>query len=444
MTGRKFIITKSGWSNNRQLAYFCYSLETDEKTFELEETLEFPTPAPETIEAENLLRALHIALSISYYKSFVPPVIQHSYNMTDVEAQFWNTVYKHGLGEFLYINSLSSSKIATFSAQSGLLSSQKSTIEWLDKACLGIGGGKDSIVAGELLKVSNVPLCGFVLATGEILGQTQAVANAMGINLFAVKRILDRQILEINKIEGAYNGHIPISLIFGLVGAMIATINQGRFVIVANEASASIPQTTWEDQNINHQWSKSIEFERLFQDYLHAYVSKELRYFSAVRPLTSVAIAKLFSQYRQYFEIFTSDNSLFKINPEAREHPRWSTNSTKSLSSFILLAPWINDENLLKIFGQNYLYRSDLTPMLSALLGENQQTVLDCVGTSEELKSSLAELFAQDRFTDSALFTYTIDKKLLVGAPDIQSYLVLQEHSIPKTIASSLLKQMEF
>ncbi len=444
MIGQKFKITKAGWRNGRRIAYFCYEIETDQKTFELEETIELPLEMPESAESEKLLRALHVALAISYYKSFVPPIIEHPYQMNDTETEFWNTVYLNGLGEFLYTNSLSSSKLAKFTAQNGKANeSSSSNVDWQDSAVLGIGGGKDSIVAGELLKQSGVPISGFVLATGEVLGQTKAVADEMGVDLTAVKRTIDRQILEINKIDEAYNGHIPISLIFGLVGALVAVARQSRYVIVANEASASIPQTTWAGVSVNHQWSKSLEFERLFQEYLHANVSEELHYFSAIRPLSSVAIAKIFSQYPQYFEVFTSDNSLFKITPGAREHPRWSLNSSKSLSSYILLAPWLNEEDLMRTFGRNFLNEAGLTELFGNLLGQDGKSVLDCVGTPEELRASISEVVNRGRFTDSALVTYTITKQLLHEEPELQSFMTYGEHAIPETIAPKLQILME-
>jgi hypothetical protein len=112
MIGQKFIITDAGWRDDRRVAFFCYKIVTDEKTFDLEEIIEFPAQIPESVESEKLLRALHIALSVSYYKAFVPPVIEHPYQMDDAEAEFWNTVYLNGLGEFLYTNSLSSSVLA--------------------------------------------------------------------------------------------------------------------------------------------------------------------------------------------------------------------------------------------------------------------------------------------------------------------------------------------
>lgn len=444
MIGQKFKITEAGWRDSRRIAYFCYEIETDETTFSLEETIELPEGVPESVESEKLLRSLHLALAISYYKSFIPPVIEHPYLMDGEETEFWNTVYLNGLGEFLYTNSLSGSKLAKFRAQDGkIYTNEDSSIDWQDNAVLGIGGGKDSIVAGELLKAVGIPVSGFVLATGEILGQTKAVSDVMNIELTAVKRIIDLQILDINKIEGAYNGHIPISLIFGLVGALVAVSQKSKYIIVANEASASIPQTTWEGQNINHQWSKSLEFERLFQDYLHANISGEIHYFSAIRPLSSVAIAKIFSNYPQYFEVFTSDNSLFKVKQDAREHPRWSLNSTKSLSSYILLAPWMTDEDLLRTFGRNFLNEAGLSELFGNLLGQDGKSVLDCVGTPEELRASISEVIDRGRFTDSALVTYTIVKQLMHAEPELQSFMTYGEHAIPDKIAPKLQILME-
>jgi hypothetical protein len=194
---------------------------------------------------------------------------------------------------------------------------------------------------------------------------------------------------------------------------------------------------------VNHQWSKSLEFEKLFQSYLHNYVSGELHYFSAIRPLSSVAIAKIFSQFPQYFEVFTSDNSLFRINQEQREHPRWSLNSSKSLSSYILLAPWLSDQDLLQTFGRNFLNEPSLTELFSSLLGENGQSVLDCVGTPEELRASMAEIINRGRFSDSALVTYTVSKQLVHGEPKLESLMNFGEHAIPEIIAPKLQEIME-
>jgi len=364
--------------------------------------------------------------------------------MSDVEASFWNSVFKNGYGEFLFKNQLSYDQLAKFSKQDGEVSSKSNTKQKLEKqALLGIGGGKDSIVAGELLKQLNIPIKGFVLATGEVLGQTQQVADVMEIPLLAIKRRLDKQIMAINKLDGAYNGHIPISLIFGLIGAISALSNNSAYVIVANEASSSIPQVHYEDSDVNHQWSKSLEFERLFQDYIHSYVSKDLHYFSAIRPMPSLAVAHTFVKYPKYFEVFTSDNSLFRINQSERTHPRWSRDSSKSLSSFILLSALLSEKELMKIFGHNFLNDPSLETSFSAIMGEDGQIVLDCVGTPEELRSSLKRASEVGVFANAVLVNYAKLRNLLENTTPYNDLQTLEQEAFPAELKTDLLQLIE-
>lgn len=442
MIGKSLKITSAEWQKERSAIVFSYDLITDEKTFNLEEKLTFPYAISDCSEAEAIKRGLHIALAISYYKTFMPPEIEHPYEMSEIEATFWNIVYKNGLGEFLYINKLSVDLLAKFHEQNGKKLSGVEPLYFDGSAILGIGGGKDSIVAGELLSEISLPFNGFVMATGEQLGQTKSVTRVMDTDLLVVNREIDKQIVEMNKLDGAYNGHIPISLIFALVGSMLAVGKGSKYVVVANESSASIPHVKYEEVDVNHQWSKSIEFERLFQDYLHSYVSPELRYFSAIRPLSSVAVAKRFARYPDYFEVFTSDNGLFKIDQEHRDHPRWSKNSSKSLSSFILLAPWLPEDDLMRTFGRDFLNDTELENMLKNLLGFGDEPVLDCVGTAEELKSSLKEVIKQNKFKDSYLVKLALEQNLIDDAEPIDNFLILDEDAFPEEISNNIKRAL--
>ncbi|MDO8265991.1 MAG: hypothetical protein Q7T41_03545 [Candidatus Saccharibacteria bacterium] len=446
MIGKSFVYQNVRVDGSRRVINFDYQIQTDQQTYNISEILKFPLPLPENDTIDRMLRALHIALGISYYKAFLPPVINHDYVMDIQEANFWNYIFKNGLGEFLYKNNISSSKLAKFKPQTGnIIPGDSDTTTWSETALLGIGGGKDSIVAGELLKSMKIDTSGFVLATGDNKGQTQGVANTLGFNLLAVERTIDKQILEINKVEGAFNGHIPISLIFALTGCIVAVAKGDRYVIVANEASASIPHAKHEGSDINHQWSKSLEFEKSFQVYIHKYVTTNLDYFSLIRPLTSVAVAKLFSSYPKYYEVFTSDNSVFKINANSQSS-RWSNDSPKSLSSYILLAPWIDEYNLVKIFGHNFLDDNNLSELFLSLLGANENPVLDCVGTPSELRLCLSIIYSQDRFKESYLMRIAKEQNLIIQNYDLALVSALDlsnNHAIPEDIDNKLVTILE-
>jgi len=443
MIGKLFSYVDTAWNDDRTIVSFRYIVETDEKSFELEETLELPVSAPNNELIEQITRSIHLALGISYYKAFIPPELTHPYAMDENEAAFWNSVYRNGLGEFLFKNQLPADKLAQFHEQKGKLMAE-SDQDLEDTALLGIGGGKDSIVAGELLKAIGLESKGFVLATGETLGQAKAVADIMNIPMQPIKRQLDLQILDINKMEGSYNGHVPISLTFALTGCLLAACESSKYVIVANESSASIPQVKWGGQNVNHQWSKSLDFEVMFQKYVHDYISTDMQYFSAIRPLSSLAIAKIFSKYPQYFEVFTSDNSVFKIKQGQRTHPRWSTDSPKSLSSYILLAPYLSDDELMQTFGRDFLDMPELEELFVSLLGRSNTPILDCVGTPDELLYSLQVLHNANRFSSSALMKKAVAEGLFNRVNQVsQNVKVIDTHAIPEKISKKLISEME-
>jgi hypothetical protein len=191
--------------------------------------------------------------------------------------------------------------------------------------------------------------------------------------------------------------------------------------------------------------SKSLEFEKLFQKYVHSYISPNLHYLSVIRPLTSVAVAKIFADYPKYFDVFSSDNSHFKIEKKLNQE-RWSLDSPKSLSSFILLAPWISNEDLNRTFTRNFLDISSLEKLFLRIVGIEGNPVLDCVGTPSELRLSLSLLADQGRMSNTILMTIAKNKNLLLKdfAVLLNKALSLDnEHVIPKQLADKILPLMK-
>lgn len=443
---QQFGYTQFRLSDDRRSASFEYLLRLDGQDYHLRETLEFPVPLLDTPEQRRSLRALHLALGVSYYKIFLQPAVTHPYAMDESEAAFWNEVWHGGLGEFLYVNKLSANRLAAFSAQDGQKFEGSQTRN-TQGALLGIGGGKDSIVAGEVLKSLHVPVTGFVMATGEQLGQTAAVAETMGVELLAVKRTLDKQLLELQELPGAYKGHIPISLIFGLVGTALAIAKGAAYVVVANEASASIPRVTWNEQAVNHQWSKSFGFETRLQRFVQESITPDAAYFSAIRQLTSIGVAKLFAGLPQYFQVFTSDNFVFRIDPKRRPSGRWSLESPKSLSSYLLLAPWISDEDMERIFTIDFLNEPSLEGLFLELTGVEGEPPLDCVGTVDELLLSVNLLAHTGRYADSVLMRLAQERRVIRDeewSADLRQQLQLQpEQAVPSVLQADLAAYLQ-
>jgi len=64
---------------------------------------------------------------------------------------------------------------------------------------------------------------------------------------------------------------------------------------------------------INHQYSKSLEFEKLIQNFILENIV-DITYFSLLRPFTELKISKLFSEHcSKVFHKFASCNKNFKL-----------------------------------------------------------------------------------------------------------------------------------
>jgi hypothetical protein len=160
-----------------------------------------------------------------------------------------------------------------------------------------------------------------------------------------------------------------------------------------------------------------------------------------------VGIAKVFANLPQYFEVFTSDNHVFRIDPARRPSGRWGLESPKSLSSYMLLAPWLNDADVSRTFTIDFLNEPSLQRLFLELTGVEGEPPLDCVGTVEELILSLNLLAQQGRYTDTLLMKLAKERGVVNDdnwQAKLQSLLSLQvDQALPPTLRAQVAKYFE-
>ena len=371
-------------------ATFDYGIEfTDRAPLHFMETLLFPAGAKK-LPKESLdafLRPLHLILGISYYKLYCPREIQLPFQISREQAQFWNTVYKKGLGEFLYRNNLPFEAIASFphSNVKAAPVSVGTSDKIFDKILLGIGGGKDSIVAAELLKDFSVT--SFLVETQKKDPIAENVMKVIGNPRLKIERILDPKLFEEH--VDAYNGHIPVSAVFAFTGLLSAALYGYRYVAVGNEASSNVGNMLYRGEMINHQWSKSAEFEAMLQEYTRTFITPDIIYFSALRQFNEIRVAKMFAQHPKYFSSFSSCNRNFKVFGR-RPDTLWCGECAKCAFVFLMLAPFVAKKKLVTLFGKNLLADETLVSLYRDILGFGNMKPFDCVGTFEESQAALA------------------------------------------------------
>lgn len=396
-----------------QKIIFNYQLTKGNQSYYFQEKIIFPQPIPKTINKNLLdvvLKNLSLILGVSYWKTFCPKqIILTNYQLTKKQANFWNTVYTKGLGEFFYKNRLDFRSLVSFPYSKIKKRPFKQIKINNKKSILGFGGGKDSVVAVELLKKQKKDFSLFVLYHQKKPLIIKEVAKIINKPVIWIKRIIDPQLFQLNKKRGVYNGHVPFNAILSFVALLIAIIYDFSEIITANEKDANEGNLIYLNEEINHQWSKSQDYEELFNQYVKENLSLNINYYSVLRSFDELQIAQEFSRHPQYFFYFSSCNNNFKIINK-KMTKRWCGQCPKCLFTFLVLAPFIKKETMVKIFSQNLLQKKELLRLYEQLLGLKANKPFECVGTKETVIKASNKLAQMSVYQNDFLIKFFKEK----------------------------------
>lgn len=398
------------------------------ETIVLNTSKEFPTHAA----FNSALFMLHLALGISYWKAVLPQhIIITSGTLTQEQAVWWNTVYTKGLGEFFYCNTIDFRELVQFPFTNATeASSTPEPLKTFPTALVPLGGGKDSLVTAELLRAGKMPFETFSLNSYPIIAQQVGMLETTHVKAI---REIDPQLFELNA-NGATNGHIPISLIYACTALVVATIQRFKYIVLSNEQSANEGNVEYLGTTINHQWSKSDEFEQLFREYVHQHVAPDIDYFSVLRPFHEIHIARQFAQYPQWLNVFTSCNKNFAQASTATQ--RWCGSCAKDLFVFTIMAPFVPRDQLTEAFGYNLFENESLLPLLQQLAGKRDHKPFDCVGTPQEVIVALSLAHDTGGYNDTQLMQWAATE-LLPTVSNLEAlksevFRLSPEHHIPE------------
>jgi hypothetical protein len=393
---------------------------------------------PSTLDSTDLLDSpagkkainlLHLVAGISYFKAAVPGKIEILNQIIDMPtAQFMTNLYRQGLREFFHSNMLQAEEQINFPFSTET-APKASTLPLSRRSLVAVGGGKDSLVTIAALQEMQEPL---VLTC---IGSHTPILNVIAkteLPSLIIERNLDPLLLELNQ-HGAYNGHIPITAINSAVLLVAALLYDFDSVIMSNERSASAPTLIQNGKAVNHQFSKSWEFEQMLRSYLQNNVCSNLEYYSFLRPLSELAIAKEFALLKQYHEVFTSCNQAFR---QAHSITRWCLNCPKCRFVYLILAPYLSPQELKAIFGHDLLDDLSQSKGFEDLLGLGEHKPFECVGEIQECLAAFSIVSTQTQWQHAAVLQH-INKNfsdLIDRGPDYiaPAFHISGEHALPK------------
>ena len=335
----------------------------------------------DSVQAKNMAFNIGMIELISYWKCACPPKIILKCGYVDEEQKkFWKKIYFHGLGELFFTNNIKTSMEEFVTIENTLEKNEFEYEEITDESngyIVPIGGGKDSCVTLETLKINKESDYSLIINPKPVTLKCAELAGLDSDHIIEIYRTIDKRLIDINA-DGFINGHTPFSAMLAFVSYFTAYLLSKKYIALSNENSANESNVIGE--KINHQYSKSFEFEEDFEKYSSKYLKAPVKYFSFLRPLNELQIAKIFSKHEKYHPVFKSCN----VGSKGAEW-KWCCNCAKCLFAYTILSPFLYKEKLVNIFGEDLYEKESLLKTFIELTGNGEVKPFDCVGTFEEV-----------------------------------------------------------
>ena len=388
----------------KEFYYNSYLIKQDEEAIHIEYEFEIPGLTKfnpklkilkknlklkniETKYVQNMVFHIGLIELVSYWKSTCSPrvIIKCGY-LNEEQIAWWKKLYFYGLGELFFTNNIEIN-IEEFMQITCLEKENKLEYEEIQEQSEGyiipIGGGKDSVVTLETLKVDRKKDYCLIINPKPVTLECAKIAGFENENIIEVYRTIDKNLIDLNQ-KGFINGHTPFSAMLAYVSYFIAYLLSKKYIALSNENSAN--ESNVLGKKINHQYSKSFEFECDFEKYANKYLKAPVKYFSFLRPLNELQIAKIFSRQEKYHLVFKSCN----VGSKGKEW-KWCCNCAKCLFAYTILSPYLYKEKLVKIFGEDMFENKELLKTFLELTGNGETKPFDCVGTFEEVNFAISK-----------------------------------------------------
>jgi len=366
-----------------------------------------PGPRWHTEAARAAARLVFLLAGVSYYKTAAPPVIDFGETaLTEAELAFLREFYLQGLGEFAYRNNLDLTEMRLEAPRAQALTPGQAQTpapaqlpgpapipaptapDRHRRALVPFGGGIDSIVTVEQIRPRADVALFVVSRPADRFDAIEQPAAVTGLPIVRAEREIDPQLLRSAEL-GFLNGHVPVTGILSAIAVLSAVLEDRDAVVMSNEWSASIPTLEHAGRPVNHQFSKSEEFEASFREILSQNQAPLPEYFSWLRDRTELWVGQEFAALTRYHDSFRSCNKAFYTDP-ARRYTHWCGQCDKCCFIDLILAPFLPEQVLRRIFAVTGEPLGDpsLAARFRSLLGAGAKP-FECVGEVAECRAAV-------------------------------------------------------
>jgi hypothetical protein len=327
---------------------------------------------------DNTLQSLLIMVGINYWAAFPAKNIRiRWFSLSREQAQFWNELYLKWLGEFFYITHTDFRDLIDFPFDASYEPDPVVKFERPKRSLVLNGAGKDSILSAEILKEAWITFDFFVFSPTPA---HKRIAQLTWVKNICVERKYDPWFFR--------SGSYPSVSTFTFVAVLLAQLLGYDSIVFSNEKSADIGNLNYLWLDVNHQWCKSTEAEKMINEYIQKYITTDIKTFSPLRKYSELEIVSLFVQHKKYLHDFTSCNTYFwlpRFQQIMQKKNYWCCHCPKCVFLFASFSWFLPKKELVSIFWADLYERKNLLPYIKRILGVEWFKPLDCVGEPEEM-----------------------------------------------------------
>jgi len=332
---------------------------------------------------DNLVFNLGMIEMLSYWKvTCSKKIIIKAGKLDKKQINWFNDILINGMGQFFYENKIDFTQpnfVEIISEGKSFFKKGKVTKNGI---LIPIGGGKESAVTLELMKKFKKEVDCFALNPFSNIQEMFKVSGYK--NMIVAERKIEDKLLQLNR-KGYLNGHTPFVAYLSFLTVLVSVLFNKKYIAFSNEDSSNEGNVKWLGREINHQYSKTYDFEGKFRKYCSDYLVDNLEYFSMLRLMYELQIARIFSYMKNYFPVFLSCNESQKTYSGTKKKTgKWCGACSKCLFVYMVLYPFVSKEDLLSIFEEDLFEKKELLPILKELIGEKEVKPFECVGTRKE------------------------------------------------------------
>ena len=345
--------------------------------------------------ARRIVRALAIVEAFSYWKALCSPVIEVALPApAAAELDWWRAFWPGAMGEFFYRNQIGYTAGGFLAIRGPVGAPQQ--LDSADSAPRGadgtdrtggaplvlFSGGKDSLALARIAAAARrgAPVDFFLYNPGARL-RGMAGSLAAGGRVLEAHRAILPELLRLNA-AGHPNGHTPFSAYLAFAAMLTGYLRGSGLVVAGNSRSDDEPNVpSYLGRPVNHQWTKSFEFETAIGAYRDRWLPGAPGYSSPLRPLYELQIIASLSG--------DVDGYLRTASCNRAPAGSWCRSCAKCAWVFLATAALFGHDLAIRKIGADMFADPALAGVYQEMAGLTGTKPFECTGTEDEVRTAI-------------------------------------------------------